>query len=213
MIEIQTDVNKKTIELNAKKLERDLTRADLIELRKIVKSETDLRKKAEEIIAKLEGEDAHVFGGVLRSVSLDMRDVIELLEDQDTGKYTQTLESEILDQLESLVKALQKEQETRRKQQQQQGGGGGGGGKKPLIPPVAELKMLRHMERGVREKTSEIDQALKQTGKQPNLIQKKMINRLAHKQGQVTEMTEKMREALLKQQQQQGAPPGQGPGR
>jgi hypothetical protein len=71
---------------------------------------------------------------------------------------------------------------------------------------VAELKMLRHMERGIREKTKEIDRALDQTGKKPNLIQKKMINRLAHKQGQVTEMTQKMREALLKQQQQQQRP-------
>jgi hypothetical protein len=75
---------------------------------------------------------------------------------------------------------------------------------------VAELKMLRRMEGDIHEKTKEIDRAVDQSGGTPNFIQKKMINRLAHRQGRVTEMTEKMREGLMQQQSPGGQP---GPGR
>ena len=68
--------------------------------------------------------------------------------------------------------------------------------------------MLRKMEGSIHEKTAEVHRALKQTGKKPNLIQKKMINRLAHRQGRVIEMTEKMRQGLLDQQRQRQPGPG-----
>jgi hypothetical protein len=72
--------------------------------------------------------------------------------------------------------------------------------------------MLRRMEGDIHEKTKEVDRAVEQSGGTPNFIQKKMINRLAHRQGRVTEMTEKMREGLS--QQAPGAPGDQpGPGR
>ena len=115
------------------------------------------------MVKKLEDENAAVFGGVLRTVAVDMKEVKELLEAQDTGTYTQRIENEIITQLNRLIASL-KQEITNRKQDGGGGGGGGGGGKRPLIPPVAELKMLDKLETETLQQTKELDDALQQGG-------------------------------------------------
>ena len=60
----------------------------------------------------------------------------------------------------------------------------------------AELRLLRKLEADVHEKTKEIHRAVEKNGGVPNFFQKKMIARLAHRQARLSEMAEKLREAL-----------------
>ncbi|MFH1423110.1 MAG: hypothetical protein ABIH42_10415 [Planctomycetota bacterium] len=62
--------------------------------------------------------------------------------------------------------------------------------------------MLRKMERDIFEQTRDINSAIEQSGISPNFIQKKILNRVAHRQATVLEITEKMRQALIEQLQQ-----------
>lgn len=74
--------------------------------------------------------------------------------------------------IESIVAALERsrrDDEFRDQQQSGSGGGGGGGGKQPLVPPIAQLKLLRDLQTQTAELTREAvdtkdDDALQEAG-------------------------------------------------
>jgi hypothetical protein len=199
MLEVQLEINRKTSDFDAKKQQEGLTREELFEVLKLGRTETMLREEALGLVKKLEEEKTHVFAAVLRGIAADMKEAAELLDDQDTGDYTRLVQNEIVAQLTRLVKALEEPPQPQIADPPEPPGGPGPPGPPkdpPLIPPVAELKLLREIECDIYEKTGEIHRAIKQTGGKPNFIQKKMINRLAHMQVRLTEMTRKLRESL-----------------
>jgi hypothetical protein len=76
------------------------------------------------------------------------------------------------------------------------GGGGGGGGKKdPLVPPIAELKLLLSMQKDVNDRTEVIDQNAQKVT-QENLDGQKKL--LGDKEGVISDMTKKINEKLQK---------------
>jgi hypothetical protein len=73
--------------------------------------------------------------------------------------------------LESLVASLERSKNDNEFREQQQGGGGGGsgGGKQPLVPPIAQLKLLRDLQSQAADLTREAadtkdDGALQEAG-------------------------------------------------
>jgi hypothetical protein len=127
-----------------------------------------------------------------------MKEVAGQLQKEDTGPYTRHLESEIVAGLRRLIDALmEKEREPQDKPPATQPDGTPGPHRPPpLVPPVAELRLLRQLESDIHGKTRDIHRSVQASGGKPNLIQKKMINRLAHRQAKLTEMTRKLRESL-----------------
>ncbi len=69
--------------------------------------------------------------------------------------------------LQSLIDALdsskQEDEDFREQEQDQQGGGGGQAGQQPLVPPAAELKLLRSMQQEAIEMTREADEGAPST--------------------------------------------------
>jgi hypothetical protein len=104
----------------------------------------------------LESEGSAVaFAEVFEQVRLDMRTVKERLARTDTGKVTQTVENDLIDTLQDMIRALQ------RSRQNLNGGpvppgprGTPGPSRKPsLLDMLSELKMVRTLQARVNHRT------------------------------------------------------------
>jgi hypothetical protein len=80
------------------------------------------------------------------------------LSDKDAGTLTQAVQTEIEKNLGAMIDSIKESLLDRREKKKSGGGGGGGGGKQPLVPPIAELKMLRMMQLQINSRTSVLDQ-------------------------------------------------------
>ena len=101
---------------------------------------------------------------------------------------------------EQNLRLYEEKEEMKRQQQQQQGGGGGGGGggrKQPLVPTVAELKMLRGMEIDIAQRTKEADIKLGPGGIDKD--EQQQVKRLGDDQDQVHDLTNEMIKKLRQQ--------------
>jgi hypothetical protein len=195
----QEAINNETTRLDGvKKKDGDLGRKEQLDVRKIAAQQDELKKTAEEMRKKIEDEGSQVYTWVLETCRDDMGNIAEELRKQEVGEYTQEVEGDVLGRLKELVSALQKERGRRKKQQQQ---GGGGGGKGPLIPDIAELKLLRTMQVQLKQKTERFGKdSTGQAVKELDPIQKAILARLRAEQGHIAQLTrnftDKMKEKM-----------------
>jgi hypothetical protein len=114
----------------------------------------DLRRGTDEV------SDSAVFSRVHELVDGWARQVSEALEAGEVGTTTTDRQGRIADSIGRLVEALEitiKPPDEFGGEQRGGTGQGGHGGQQPLIPPIAELKLLRGMQEGVYNLTREID--------------------------------------------------------
>jgi hypothetical protein len=84
----------------------------------------------------------------------DMRQAVKRLERTDVGEITQSIERDIIDALEEMIDALQKEMEkSKKKDQQQQQQQDGQQQDQELVDKLAELKMLRTLQLRINNRT------------------------------------------------------------
>ncbi|MCL2700896.1 MAG: DUF4175 family protein [Phycisphaerae bacterium] len=203
MLHSQKSVSAETRNLDGKQADgQEWSRAEELALAKLSSEEGRLGDEAVKIIKMLtdEGTTA-VFPQVLKQVEVDLRDVQNMLGDKQTGQLTQAIQSQIEKNLQGMIDALKQEQQ-RRKQQGGGGGGGGGGGQAPLVPPVAELKMLKSLQLDINARTETVA-----TVKEKNLLPAEQVKtqheRLSGKQKEVENMAIELKG---KMQQQPGGP-------
>jgi len=132
------------------------TRSQRLRLRRIASEEAALGARAGELADAIEAEGALVFTEILSEIRDDLERIAERMDqagEYQSGERVQLLQQDVLEALEWLWEALQREQE-RRRQEEGQGGGGqqDGGGQNQeasrprLVEDFAELKLLRRME-------------------------------------------------------------------
>lgn len=158
MLTAQQNLSKGTTAIDAKRpANADLDRPQLAKLGEITDAEGKLAARSDQVLSMVRKEGTTViFPMVLEKVKTDLLNVQKLLGERQTGRFTQSVQKEIEDSLAQLIAALQAQQRKRKG-----GGGGGGGGKSPLIPPEAELRMLRMMQLQINGRTQEISGAFK----------------------------------------------------
>jgi len=87
----------------------------------------------------------------------DMLSVVRLLERTEVGELTQGIQRDIIEVLEEMIEALQKEMEKKKnEQQQQQPGEQGQPGDDELVDKLSELKMLRSLQLRVNRRTKRL---------------------------------------------------------
>ena len=208
VIRIQEEVNKQVRALDAIKVEKGaLGRRDKGRLMGLARVEDRVREEVAKVKGLLEQESAVVYAYQMKSVDADIEEIQRQLRDFESGEITQDLQADVLARLVRLREALNQERKRRDKeeqkqeeqeQQQQQG-------KKRLIPPLAELKMLRQMQEDVNGRTRGLYDALRASGqKDLNRVQKRLLSRVVTQQGNIRDLLEAMND-VLKQQAQQGA--------
>ncbi len=156
MLARQEIVSLETKTMDQKKLDNGvLRRTDRLAIAKLAVDERELAEMAQQALDILiEDATSVVFPAIVEGLRDDLVRVAELLETQETGDYTQYLQSEVETTLEELIDALKKLQK-----QKKEGGGGGGGGscEPPLLPNSAELKLLKSAQLRVNRRTKAFD--------------------------------------------------------
>jgi len=197
MLGRQREVNVETIEIDKVAVkEGELPHPWLMKLRETAEKQGALKKNAGVLLKKLADEGCVVFSYAMADVFTDMSDARKRLSDEDTGWATQQIQKDIERTLSELVEALEQEYE-----QAKQGGGGGGGaggagGKEPpLVPPLAQLKMLRTLEVNIFEATKRYEEE-KALGNMNPVLVKKRVERLGEKQENVSKTARKLAREL-----------------
>ena len=155
MLAKQEQINKGTTALDQKGTD-NWKRADRLLVAKLSTDERGLAGEADKALEMRRDDGTSiVFPQGVEQLQEDMLSVAGYLRDGTVGRLTQEVETEIVRTLESLIEALE--------QLQKQGGGGGEGGggeggKPPLLPPSAELKLLKGLQIRVNNLTTAFDE-------------------------------------------------------
>ena len=119
--------------------------------------EYDIVKEADRALALLENDgSAQAFAEMFQMVRKDMLTVKDHLGQTDTGVVTQGVENEIIKNLGDMVDALKKQREANKNKGPKpppQPGQPKQPGEDPLVDVIAQLKLLRSMQRGLNDRT------------------------------------------------------------
>jgi hypothetical protein len=119
------------------------------------------------------------------------------VEKQQLGKSLAGSQQQAVDRLQLIIDALKEEQ---KKPEFNNGGGqgGSGGGKPPLVPPLAQLKLLKAMQVVVNTETKATGDAIKNstTDAERNEHQAD-AEALGGKQGEIHDRADKLMQRLL----------------
>ena len=206
MLERQKIASAGTLDIDKRrKANKDkLARADRLAVGRLAKDESGLADTAAEAERLLiEDGTSIVFKEIVGDLKGALNNVAELMENRRTGEFVQTAQVEIETTLEELIEALKNAQDSPNDNQQQQNADGSPNNRQQrLLPPAAELKLLRLSQLRINRQTKSFDKELEK--KPIDDILKRQFDDVADNQGSIREMARKM--AKL------NPPPGARPG-
>jgi len=198
----QEKINALTEKLGAKvDMGQRLLRSDRRSILEAAATQEALAEKVHKEMEKKIQSEAFVFTWVIRSMVEDMRSVAGLLRESppDVGSYTRGIQREIVVRIKELLKAFKLE--LKRRQGQPKPKKGGGGGRPRLVPALAELQMLKFMESELRARTRALSARIT-SGTELKPVERKMIDRLTHEQGDIAGVLKKFIEAYTRELQE-----------
>jgi hypothetical protein len=120
----------------------------------LARAEEEISLLAAKALTLLKGEGSSVaFPEAVEQMRDDMLTVVQRLERFEVGELTQAIEQDIIESLEELVQALQREIEKAKDKQSQPQQQNGQPQEPPLIDVLAELKTLRALQFRVNRRT------------------------------------------------------------
>jgi hypothetical protein len=138
-------------------------RRERLQVRSLGERQEALRKTLEEIRKKTaEMEEAGVFAYAHERLDAATGIAGKKLRAGQADQSVSRNQTSAVRILQGLLQALDdsaKEEDEFREDEGGDGGGGGGGGERPLIPPIAELKLLKTMQQEAMEQTRALDDA------------------------------------------------------
>jgi len=126
---------------------------------KLSQDENEIAIEAEKALIMLKEEGSSIaFPEAVSGIRHDLQTLVGWLRDAQVGELTQSVEKDVIEALEELVEALQKEMEKAddKKKQQQQQQQQQDGNEKPLVDQLGELKMLRSLQYRVNRRTKQL---------------------------------------------------------
>ncbi|MBS3820685.1 MAG: hypothetical protein KGY81_02865 [Phycisphaerae bacterium] len=137
-----------------------------------------------------------IFPEILGDVREDLASVRDRLKEKDPGPLTQSTQQEIERTLQELIDAVRDELSKGPGRRKGGGGGmpGGGGGKQPLIPPIAELRMLRLKQVRILSETRQLERQLEVSV--PDGDAKAKAKVLSKEQQRVRKLTDQIKEKM-----------------
>lgn len=165
---------------------------------------SELATKQNQLVESSEKTSEFVAPAKILSLSLkraiqSMIGARELLAERQTGSLTQESQAAARDRLRQILDAF--EQQVRENDQNQSSQGGGQNGENQdqerdpfMVPPLAELKILRGLQQEINERTEQLSQALGKTPSNPKPLHQE-LQQLAGEQEQLLEIfTEALKE-------------------
>lgn len=190
-----------TRELDANREGSRVTRALRVRLRGIAREEEAILARATKVADALEGEGVIVFHEIVRNVEADLVRIVRSLgESYSSGDRVQALQEDVLTSLEWLEAALRQELEDREQQDSESPPPQEGEPQEPpLVPDVAELKLLRQLESEVLARIQQfvdLHPELRNPEAKPDPLVLEDISRLAYRHRRVAELFRMFRERL-----------------
>lgn len=191
MLAKQKPINEQTIGLD-KVGEQYFKRAEHLQLADLSTQQRALSEKAETCLHILD-EDASTiaFPHVMQQLVDDMGSSADRLAAFQSGPITQTIQADIIDALEQLldsVKKMQEENENQQGQPQQQQQG-----PPPLLPPSAELKLLRSSQLRINNRTGVIATQIEKGAEEKTVASKSLV-KLSERQIQTADIAREIRD-------------------
>jgi len=153
-----------------------------------------LSEKAATCVHILDEEGTTIaFPHIVEQVSQDMKSVADRLGAYQLGPITIAIQQEISDALDQLLDALKKMREENKQQGNQSPGGGGAGQNSPLLPPSAELKLLRSSQLRVNTRTLAMEEA-RETKTEPEASIVDGLKQAARRQAECADIAKQMRD-------------------
>jgi len=170
-----------------------LTRRHRAQLNEMAGEQTRIRHEAAELRAQV--SDTLMFVHLHDRIDEKAVGVTQALREPRVDARVLGDEAYIVSALQSMAEALaQDEQEDDFASGESGGDGGGQQGETPLIPPVAELKLLRGMQAQVYERTRQVG------GDGGRAVEAFMLDELARDQRELPQLAEQLIEKLQSQQ-------------
>lgn len=123
---------------------------------KLSQDEQEIAVEADKALVLLKEEGSSIaFPEAVSGIRHDLVTLVGWLRDAEVGELTQAVEKDVIEALEELVEALQKEMEKsdEEKKQQQQQQQQNDDDSQPLVDQLSELKMLRNLQLRVNRRT------------------------------------------------------------
>lgn len=194
MLERQKIASAGTRQLDEKKKANDgkLARADRLAVGRLAKDESGLAETAAEAEQLLiEDGTSIVFRSIVGELEKALSNVAELMTGRRTGEFVQLAQLEIEATLEELIEALKNAQESpSENQQQKKPDGSPNNREQSLLPPAAELKLLRLSQLRINRRTKVFAAELKD--KPLDEMLERQFGDVADAQGNIREMAREM---------------------
>ncbi len=196
MLALQKPINDDTLKLYSVG-EENFKRAEQLQLAELSTKQRELSGQATSCLHILD-EDASTiaFPHVMEQLVEDMNVSADRLAAFQTGAITQTIQAEIIDTLEQLLEAVQKMQEEN--QNPSGGPSSQSDAPQPLLPPSAELKLLRSSQLRINNRTNIIAEAVAKGGEATESAGA-TLRKLAERQLECADIARDMREKQLQQ--------------
>ena len=188
MLAMQIVINSSTATLGEKEqkqwIDGDFTRA-----RELGQLENEVGIEASKTLTILKEEGTSVsFPLAVEDMREDILTVAQRLENGNAGELTQEIQRDIVEALQEMAAALQKEMEKsddkKNQQQQQQQSPQNADGDPVLVELIAELKMLRTLQKRINRRTRQIGREIDgDQAQNEDLL--KQLNRLAERQERI----------------------------
>lgn len=127
---------------------------------KLSQGEQEILIDADKALILLKEEGSSIaFPESVAGIRQDVQNLVGWLQDAKVGELTQAVEKDVIEALEELIEALQKEMEKSdedKKKQQQQQQQQNQEQSQPLVDQLAELKMLRSLQLRVNRRTKQL---------------------------------------------------------
>ena len=189
-----------------------LDRRQLVEARRYGSQQDEIRtglNQLRDVTAEI--MDSPIFNHVHRLIDAWSTSVTESLTAGKVDVDATDRQANIAESIGHLIKALEEsmappeEFAQEQQQQQQQQNQGGGQGQQPLIPPVAQLKLLQGLQEQVYNLTKDIDAREDLDSAQ----RRTRLREIGQHQRELMELGQQILDDLQRQQQQRQGPPGE----
>ncbi len=204
--EIQT--NQKSVKgssdtITAKRLaaaDKQIDRLGLIQLAKLAVTQSGLNDQVNHLSTDEKLKDFPVVVWMNGLISEAMSTSTDHLKKADTAPILASAQQSAIDRLQDIIDALKEEQKRQSDfQNQQAGGGGGGGGKQPLVPPLAQLKLLKAMQLVINSQTTDVSKSIDAATDSAKTDLQQQAASLGQKQGEIKDIANKIMEQMKQQ--------------
>lgn len=198
LLALQTQIYETTVDLGTTPRSEWLNNA-IGQCREIAQQQADVTRECSQTTGLLreDGTSVSILVAV-EDIESDMGSVALRLQRTKTGKLTQAMETDIIEALNELIKATQKEMEEmkseERKQQQQNSKK-----KPPLVELMAEIRVLRSLQLRVNRRTTQVHELLQESDSADTGDLTEQLEVLARRQNRLRESASELAERMEQQ--------------